>query len=191
MATTKCFIYRNPTFCFNHWKKCLTKKVCPIWLTTLINCHHGHCYFLLTLLAKEQHHTKRCYVSIEKTHKNLLLMKCFQSNFKHYNVGCLHALHPPHVLWFLALFLLYVSFPSQGSCATSIAHATIVHFFEQLSMQTHKKFNQHHNMFNSYENIQQPNYMKIFSRATNYHDVVNHVKPHLHSILKLLAKNPL
>jgi hypothetical protein len=37
---------------------------------------------------------------VEKTHKNLLLMswQYFQSNLKHYNVGFLHALHPPHDL---------------------------------------------------------------------------------------------
>jgi hypothetical protein len=46
-------------------------------------------------------------------------------------------------------------------------------------------------MFDSDEDIQQPNYREILSGATNYHDVVNHVKAHPHSTLKLLTKNPL
>jgi hypothetical protein len=89
------------------------------------------------------------------------------------------------------LFILCVSFPSQGYCATSIAHATTVHFLEQSSIQTHKKFNQHHNMFNLNENIQQPNYKEILSKATDYCDAVNCVKSHFHGTLKLSAKNPL
>jgi hypothetical protein len=68
--------------------------------------------------------------------------------------------------------------------ATFVTQATTVHFLEQLAIQTHKKFNQHHNMFDSDEDIQQPNYKEILSRATSYHDVVNHVKAHFHSILK-------
>jgi hypothetical protein len=46
-------------------------------------------------------------------------------------------------------------------------------------------------MFNSNEDIQQPNYREIISGVTNYHDVVNRVKAHFHSTLKLLTKNPL
>jgi hypothetical protein len=66
-----------------------------------------------------------------------------------------------------------------------------VDFLEQLSIQTHKKFNQHHSMSDSDEDIQLPNYREILSGATSYHDAVNRVKPHLHSTLKLPAKNPL
>jgi hypothetical protein len=85
----------------------------------------------------------------------------------------------------------FVSPPSQGYCATSDAQAAAVDFLEQLSIQTHKKFNQHHSMSDSDENIQLPNYREILSGATSYHDAVNRVKPHLHSTLKLPAKNPL
>jgi hypothetical protein len=46
-------------------------------------------------------------------------------------------------------------------------------------------------MFDSNEDIQQPNYREIISGATNYHDDANRVKPHLHSTLKLPTKNPL
>lgn len=46
-------------------------------------------------------------------------------------------------------------------------------------------------MFNLDENIQQQNYKEILSRATNYHDAVNCVRPHFHSTLKLSANNPL
>jgi hypothetical protein len=66
-----------------------------------------------------------------------------------------------------------------------------MHFLEQLSIQTHKIFNQHHNMSNSNEDIQQPNYEEIFFGATSYHDDGNRVKPHLHTTLKLPTKNPL
>ncbi len=66
-----------------------------------------------------------------------------------------------------------------------------MHFLKQLSIQTHKKFNQHHSMSNSNEDIQQPNYKEILFGATNYHDDGNCVKPHLHSTLKLPTKNPL
>lgn len=66
-----------------------------------------------------------------------------------------------------------------------------MHFLEQLSIQTHKIFNQHHNMSNSNEDIQQPNYMEILFVATNYPDAINRVKPHLHNTLKLLTNNPL
>jgi hypothetical protein len=65
-----------------------------------------------------------------------------------------------------------------------------MHFLEQLLIWTHKKFNQHQ-MFDLDEDIQQPNYIEIISRATCYHDVMNCVKTHLHSTLKLSAKNPL
>jgi hypothetical protein len=65
-----------------------------------------------------------------------------------------------------------------------------MHFIKQLSIWTHKKFNQHH-MSDSNEDIQQPNYKENLYGATNYHDDVNCVKPHLHNTLKLLAKNPL
>jgi hypothetical protein len=89
------------------------------------------------------------------------------------------------------LFLVCVSPLSQSFCTTFVAQAAIVHFLEQLSIQTHKKFNQHHNMFNSDEDIQQPNYKEILFIVTNYHDALNCVKPHLHSTLKLPTKNPL
>ncbi|KAH9570870.1 hypothetical protein CY35_02G063500 [Sphagnum magellanicum] len=46
-------------------------------------------------------------------------------------------------------------------------------------------------MSDSDEDIQLPNYREILSGATSYHDAVNRVKPHLHSTLKLPAKNPL
>jgi hypothetical protein len=46
-------------------------------------------------------------------------------------------------------------------------------------------------MFDSDEDIQQPNYREIISIATSYHNAMNGVKPHLHSILKLPTKNPL
>jgi len=87
-------------------------------------------------------------------------------------------------------FLFCVSPPSQGFCATSIAQASIMHILEQLSIQMHKKFYQHH-MFDLHEDNQQPNYTKITSGTTSYHDVVNCVKPHLHSTLKLFTNNPL
>jgi len=89
------------------------------------------------------------------------------------------------------VFFFCVFPPSQGFCATFVTHVTIVHFLEQLSIQTHKKFKQHHSMFDLDEDIQQPNYREILSIATSYHDGLNRVKPHLHSTLKLLAKTPL
>ncbi len=46
-------------------------------------------------------------------------------------------------------------------------------------------------MFDLDEDIQQPNYKEIIFGPTSYHDAMNCVKPHLHSTLKLLAKNPL
>jgi hypothetical protein len=46
-------------------------------------------------------------------------------------------------------------------------------------------------MFDSDEDIQKPNYKEILSGATSYHDVINRVKTHFHSTLKVLTKNPL
>jgi hypothetical protein len=42
-------------------------------------------------------------------------------------------------LGFLALFLLCISAPSQGACATSVMQAAAVSFLELLSIQTHRR----------------------------------------------------